>query len=221
MKGPEREHLLPYSALALAFRANCRLTIRGGGNRLLTWHEMPTERMGPPPGALPPMRMTASWSGSKADRPHTSLWREQRDAPHGKHPSDHFADRPRHTPSWEEKPISLFIVPPRAQASRRCQTQATQSSKSPSSASVSVPCPLPRAPGNLIAGDGAKNAFPRSEPRTGNNRKNYLTGKAPYKSDKLRSHSALAAVPVADARSVIDAISGDSEARHPRSAAAG
>jgi len=45
--------------------------------------------------------------------------------------------------------------------------------------------PLPRAPGNLIAGDGAKNAFPRSEPRTGNNRKNYLTGKAPYKSDKL------------------------------------
>src|ERR1700757_1902479 len=24
---------------------------------------MPTERMGPPPGALPPMRMTASWLG--------------------------------------------------------------------------------------------------------------------------------------------------------------
>jgi len=27
--------------------------------------QMPTERMGPPPGALPPMRMTASWCGSK------------------------------------------------------------------------------------------------------------------------------------------------------------
>src|SRR5882762_10420603 len=26
---------------------------------------MPTERMGPPPGASPPMRMTASWSGSE------------------------------------------------------------------------------------------------------------------------------------------------------------
>src|SRR5438309_1320054 len=26
---------------------------------------MPTKRMGPPPGALPPMRMTASWSGSE------------------------------------------------------------------------------------------------------------------------------------------------------------
>src|ERR1700746_830168 len=25
---------------------------------------MPTERMGPPPGVSPPMRMTASWSGS-------------------------------------------------------------------------------------------------------------------------------------------------------------
>jgi hypothetical protein len=32
---------------------------------------MPTERMGPPPGASPPMRMTASWSGP--NRPNTSL----------------------------------------------------------------------------------------------------------------------------------------------------
>jgi hypothetical protein len=108
VKGPEREHLLPYSALALAFRANCRLTIRGGGNRLLTWHEMPTERMGPPPGALPPMRMTASWSGSKADRPHTSLWREMR--PNGEAPLGSLRDRRRHTPNWEEKPVLLFIV---------------------------------------------------------------------------------------------------------------
>src|SRR5262252_10966098 len=27
---------------------------------------MPTERMGPPPGALPPMRMTASWLGTRS-----------------------------------------------------------------------------------------------------------------------------------------------------------
>jgi hypothetical protein len=27
--------------------------------------QMPTKRMGPPPGASPPMRMTASWSGSE------------------------------------------------------------------------------------------------------------------------------------------------------------
>jgi class 3 adenylate cyclase len=31
-------HLLTYSALALAFRADCRLTIQGGGNRQQTWH---------------------------------------------------------------------------------------------------------------------------------------------------------------------------------------
>jgi hypothetical protein len=34
---------------------------------------MPTERMGPPPGASPPMRMTASWSGPNL--PNTSLRR--------------------------------------------------------------------------------------------------------------------------------------------------
>jgi len=39
--------------------------------------EMPTERMGPPSGALPPMRMTASWSGPEVDLPNTSLWREK------------------------------------------------------------------------------------------------------------------------------------------------
>src|SRR6516165_8071566 len=38
---------------------------------------MPTERMGPPPGALPPMRMTASWLGPEVDLPNTSLWRQK------------------------------------------------------------------------------------------------------------------------------------------------
>ncbi len=38
LKGFREKHLLTYSALALAFRADCRLTIRGGGNRQQTWH---------------------------------------------------------------------------------------------------------------------------------------------------------------------------------------
>ena len=47
--------------------------------------------------------------------------------------------------------------------------------------------PLSRAPANLIAGDGTKNAFPRSEQRTGNKiEKNHLTGKSPYKSTHFR-----------------------------------
>ena len=38
-----------------------------------------------------------------------------------------------------KKPLSQFIFPPRAQASRRCETQATLGGKPPSYASVSVP----------------------------------------------------------------------------------
>jgi hypothetical protein len=50
---------LTHSALALAFRRTAELTIRGGGKPYSNVALMPTERMGPPPGASPPMRMTA------------------------------------------------------------------------------------------------------------------------------------------------------------------
>ena len=46
------------------FSMTAELRSEVAGSRIQTWHLMPTERMGPPPGALPPMRMTASWSGS-------------------------------------------------------------------------------------------------------------------------------------------------------------
>jgi hypothetical protein len=75
---------LTYSALALAFRRTAELTIRGGGKLYSNMAPMPTERMGPPPGASPPMRMTASWSGSKTVLPHTSLSHE--DAPQSRAP---------------------------------------------------------------------------------------------------------------------------------------
>jgi len=38
-----------------------------------------------------------------------------------------------------KKPLSQVIVAPRAQASRRCETQATLGGKPPSFATVSVP----------------------------------------------------------------------------------
>ena len=47
---------------------------------------MPTKRMGPPPGASPPMRMTASWSGSNDPTVYKSAAR--RCAPNGELPSD-------------------------------------------------------------------------------------------------------------------------------------
>src|SRR5262249_57413327 len=54
---------LSYSALALGFRRTAELTIRGGGKPRFELALTPTGRLAPPPGASPPMRMTASWSG--------------------------------------------------------------------------------------------------------------------------------------------------------------
>jgi len=47
---------------------------------------MPTDRMGPPPGASPPMRMTASWSGSTDPTAYKSVARKM--CPNGELPSD-------------------------------------------------------------------------------------------------------------------------------------
>jgi len=99
--------------------------------------QMPTERMGPSPGALPPMRMTASWSGSKRTYRIQVCGAKMR--PKASSPRIITQTGAVRRRSLEEKPIWLFIVPPRAQASRRCETQATLSGKPPSSASVSVP----------------------------------------------------------------------------------
>src|SRR5215813_12967281 len=99
---------------------------------------MPTDRMGPPPGASPPMRMTASWSGSNDPAVYKSVTR--RSVPNGELPSDP-QQTDRHRPDTEvcEKAVSPFIIAPRAQASRRCETQALLGGKPPSSATVSVP----------------------------------------------------------------------------------
>ena len=68
--------------------------------------EMPTERMGPPPGALPPMRMTASWSGSK--RTYRIQVCGAKTRPNGELPSDHYADRRRETPELRRKAHLMF-----------------------------------------------------------------------------------------------------------------
>jgi hypothetical protein len=62
--------------------------------------------------------------------------------PNGELPSDPSTDRQTgtdQTPKLCQKPVSPFIVAPRAQASRRCETQATLGGKPPSFATVSVP----------------------------------------------------------------------------------
>jgi hypothetical protein len=121
-----------------SFSADCRIAIRGGGKPYSNVALMPIERMGPPPGALPPMRMTASWSGS--ERTYRIQVRGAKRRRNGELPSDLNGHTGTvQTPKLCKKPLSQFIFAPRAQASRRCETQAPLSGKPPSFASVSVP----------------------------------------------------------------------------------
>src|ERR1700726_3334984 len=81
--------------------------------------------------------------------------------------------------SFEERPIWLFIVAPRAQASRRCETQATLGGKPPSCATVSVPLTPSARSANLIVGDGTKNGFPAPNKELSANQKQPLDRKSP------------------------------------------
>jgi hypothetical protein len=66
------------------------MTIRGGGDPRQAWLARRLREWACRLGALPPMRMTASWSGSASDPPNTSVWRDrsrQWRAPLGSSPS--------------------------------------------------------------------------------------------------------------------------------------
>jgi hypothetical protein len=158
------------------------LTIRGGGNRQRTWHRCRRREWARRPGALPPMRMTASWSGSKWT--YRIQVRGVKMRRNGELPSDRYADiQQARRLSFEEIPLSLFIVPPRAQASRRCETQATLGGKPPSLLAFRSLDPFRalREPDRRRRDEErppAPNKELAAEPK--NNR---LTGRAPYKSD--------------------------------------
>ena len=110
--------------------------------------------------------------------PNTSLRRE--DTPQWRAPLGSYADiAMSDTRASQRKPISRFIVPPRAQASRRCQTQAPLGGKAPSFASVSDPGPHSARSGNLIVGDGMKNGLPAPNKELAINRKQPLDRESP------------------------------------------
>src|SRR5256885_14859773 len=71
--------------------------------------------------------------------PHVSMWHE--DAPQWRAPLGSSTDTRGtvQTRKLCKKPLSQFIIAPRAQGSRRCETQATLGGKPPSCATVSVP----------------------------------------------------------------------------------
>jgi len=126
---------------------------------------MPTERMGPPPGALPPMRMTASWSGSKrTDRIQVC---GARSAPNGEFPSDPPADRqPSDAGALQKAPVAVHH----------------RSAWSGVKALREAFCAL-REPDRRRRDE---ERLSRSEQRTGNKPKNdHLTGKAPYKFESI------------------------------------
>jgi hypothetical protein len=152
--------------------------------------------MGPPPGASPPMRMTASWSGSERTyriQVCGAMFRARWRVPLGslrRHVTGAVRRR-----SFEEKPVSLFIVPPCAQASRRCEntSDATAASRQAALAFRSLdPLRALREPGRRRRDE--ERPFPlrtkncQQNPRTISGStaqprgKSPLTGKAPYKS---------------------------------------
>jgi hypothetical protein len=53
------------------------VTIRGGGDPRQAWLARRLREWACRLGALPPMRMTASWSGSARNPPNTSVWRDR------------------------------------------------------------------------------------------------------------------------------------------------
>src|SRR5207244_9776512 len=83
--------------------------------------------------------------------------------------------------AFEEKPVALFIVPPRAQASRRCETQATLKAASRQALLPFRSLDPFRALREPDRRRPDEERLSRSEQRTGAKRKRHLTGKAPYR----------------------------------------
>src|SRR5437660_5619025 len=108
----------------------------------------------------------------RTDLPNTSARREE--APQWRAPLGSYPDRQCQTPSSAGNPISLFILPPRAQASKpapglnrgRCETQATLRRQAAKLCYRFGPLTPSARSANLIPGDGTKNGLSRSEQKT-------------------------------------------------------
>src|SRR5438309_1189234 len=86
----------------------------------------------------------------------------------------------RHRPDAEMcKVLPQFIIAPRAQASRRCETQASLGGQAAKLCYRFGPLTPSARSANLIAGDGTKNGLSRSEQRTATNPKRPLDTKSP------------------------------------------
>ena len=109
-----------HSALALAFQRDCQIEIRGGGKPYSNLALNADRKNGP---------AARSFAADAHDRIMVRINRSYRIqvcstkmCPNGELPSD-SQQTDRHQPDTEvrEKPVSQFIIAPRAQASRRCE----------------------------------------------------------------------------------------------------
>jgi hypothetical protein len=77
--------------------------------------------------------------------------------------------------------LSQFIIAPRAQGLKRCETQAPLGRQPAKLCYRFGPLTPSARSANLIAGDGAKNDLPAPNKELAKNQNSYLTRKAPYK----------------------------------------
>ena len=139
---------------------------------------MPTERMDPPPGALPPMRMTASWSGLNDPTAYKSVARRcaQWRAPLGSSSIDRQA--PSGARSYAKSPIAVHC---------RCACSGVKALRNTSTARRQAaklclrfgPLTPSARSANLITGDGTKNGFPAPNKELPTNQKTPLDRKSP------------------------------------------
>ena len=129
--------------------------------------------MGPPPGASPPMRMTASWSGSNDPTAYKSVTR--RCAP--------MASSPRilrHRPPRSYAKARLAVHHRSACSGLKALRNTSHARRQAAKLCYRFGPLTPSArSANLIPGDGTKNGFPSSEQRTGKNQKRPLDRKSP------------------------------------------
>jgi len=140
---------------------------------------MPTERMGPPPGASPPMRMTASWSGSNNPTAYKSV--APSSAPMASSPR--ILNRPTdsHRPDTEAMQKARLAVHRRSACSGLKALRNTSGARRHTAKLCSRFGPLtPSArSANLITGDGTKNGFPAPNKEPATNQKRLLDRKSP------------------------------------------
>jgi hypothetical protein len=147
---------IPLSTIrrALAFSTTAELTIRGGGKPYSNLALDADRENGPAARSFAAdahdcimVRIKRSYRIQVCD---TKM------CPNGELASDpQQTDRHRpDTEAMQKKPLSQFIVAPRAQASRRCETQATLSGKAAKLCYRFGPLTPSARSANLIAGDG-------------------------------------------------------------------